>query len=36
MDKQLPSLTKGQLISIIQDYQEMVGEIEGVINLSEG
>jgi hypothetical protein len=32
MDKQLTELTKEELISTIQDYQEMVSEIEEHIN----
>jgi hypothetical protein len=32
MDKQLHELTKPKLISIIQDYQEMVSEIEEELN----
>ena len=32
MRKQLQEYTKEQLIEVIQDYQEMVGDIEGVLN----
>ena len=32
MDKQLDEHTKEELISIIQDYQEMVSEIEHELN----
>lgn len=32
MDKQLHELTKEELISVVQDYQEMVSEIEEVLN----
>lgn len=32
MSKQLHEYTKEELISIVQDYQEMISEIEEVIN----
>ena len=32
MTKQLGELTKEELISIVQDYQEMVSEIEEELN----
>jgi hypothetical protein len=32
MSKQLHELTNEELISIVQDYQEMVSEIEELIN----
>lgn len=36
MDKQLHDLTKEELISIVQDYQEMVSEIEHEVNCESG
>ena len=35
MQKQLQELTKEELIVIIQDYQEMVSEIEEKLNNTE-
>jgi len=34
MQKQLTELTNEELISIVQDYQEMVSEIEEELNAS--
>lgn len=34
MDKQLHELTKEELISVVQDYQEMVSEIEEELNIN--
>lgn len=32
MIRQLQELTKEELIEIVQDYQEMVSDIEGILN----